>query len=109
VQQLSSSEVRSLPNIRSPVLTQHPKSGPYPTIPCLRASTASRRGEPSREQRHPWPARHRDPALGLGIDQLVIELDTNAGHAGGRSLTKVIDDTTMEMAFLAGELGTTVP
>jgi hypothetical protein len=32
-----------------------------------------------------------------------------AGHAGGRSLTKVIDDTTMELAFLARELGMTAP
>lgn len=35
--------------------------------------------------------------------------DTKAGHAGERSLTKVVDDTTMELAFLARELGMTVP
>jgi prolyl oligopeptidase len=39
---------------------------------------------------------------------VVLLYDTKAGHAGGRSLTKVIDDTTMEMAFLARELGMTV-
>jgi hypothetical protein len=40
---------------------------------------------------------------------VVLLYDTKAGHAGGRSLTKVIEDTTMEMAFLARELGMTVP
>lgn len=40
---------------------------------------------------------------------VVLLYDTKAGHAGGRSLTKVIDDTTMELAFLARELGMTVP
>jgi prolyl oligopeptidase len=40
---------------------------------------------------------------------VVLLYDTKAGHAGGRSLTKVIDDTTMEMAFLARELGIAVP
>jgi hypothetical protein len=32
-------------------------------------------------------------------DPVVLLYDTKAGHAGGRSLTKVIEDTTMEMAF----------
>jgi prolyl oligopeptidase len=40
---------------------------------------------------------------------VVLLYDTKAGHAGGRSLTKVIDDTTMELAFLARELGMTAP
>ncbi|HMG54069.1 MAG TPA: prolyl oligopeptidase family serine peptidase, partial [Kofleriaceae bacterium] len=40
---------------------------------------------------------------------VVLLYDIKAGHAGGRSLTKVIDDTTMEMGFLARELGMTVP
>ena len=38
---------------------------------------------------------------------VVLLYDPRAGHAGGRSLTKVIADTTMEMAFLVRELGMT--
>jgi prolyl oligopeptidase PreP (S9A serine peptidase family) len=30
--------------------------------------------------------------------------DTKAGHAGGRPLSKVIDDESLEMAFLAWQL-----
>lgn len=40
---------------------------------------------------------------------VVLLHDTKAGHPGGRSLSKVIDDTTMELAFLARELDMTVP
>jgi hypothetical protein len=40
---------------------------------------------------------------------IVLLYDTKAGHAGGRSLSKVIDDTTMEMGFLVRELGMTAP
>jgi len=35
--------------------------------------------------------------------------DTKAGHAGGRSLTKIIDDTATELTFLVRELGMTLP
>jgi prolyl oligopeptidase PreP (S9A serine peptidase family) len=41
---------------------------------------------------------------------LVVPLyDTKAGHAGGRSLTKIIDDTATELTFLVRELGMTPP
>ena len=40
---------------------------------------------------------------------VVLLYDTKAGHAGGRSLTKVIDDTAIEWRFLVRELGITVP
>src|SRR5262245_38514375 len=36
---------------------------------------------------------------------IVLRYDTRAGHAGGRSMTKVIDDTAEEMAFLFWQLG----
>jgi prolyl oligopeptidase PreP (S9A serine peptidase family) len=35
----------------------------------------------------------------------VLRYDTRAGHAGGRPLAKVIDDTAEEMAFLFWQLG----
>ena len=40
---------------------------------------------------------------------VVLLYDTKAGHAGGRSLTKVIDDTAMELGFLVRELGMAAP
>jgi len=36
---------------------------------------------------------------------IVLRYDTRAGHAGGRPLAKVIDDTAEEMAFLFWQLG----
>ena len=36
---------------------------------------------------------------------VVLRYDTRAGHAGGRPLAKVIDDTAEEMAFLFWQLG----
>ena len=36
---------------------------------------------------------------------IVLRYDTRAGHAGGRPLAKVIDDTSEEMAFLFWQLG----
>jgi prolyl oligopeptidase len=36
---------------------------------------------------------------------VLLLYDTKAGHAGGRPLSKVIDDESLEMAFLAWQLG----
>lgn len=36
---------------------------------------------------------------------ILLLYDTKAGHAGGRPLTKVVDDQSLEMAFLAWQLG----
>jgi hypothetical protein len=36
---------------------------------------------------------------------VLLRYDTRAGHAGGRPLAKVIDDTAGEMAFLFWQLG----
>jgi prolyl oligopeptidase len=36
---------------------------------------------------------------------VLLRYDTRAGHAGGRPLAKVIDDTAQEMAFLFWQLG----
>jgi prolyl oligopeptidase len=36
---------------------------------------------------------------------VVLLYDTKAGHAGGRPVGKVVDDLSLQLAFLAGELG----
>ena len=36
---------------------------------------------------------------------ILLLYDTKAGHAGGRPLTKVVDDQSLEMVFLAWQLG----
>jgi prolyl oligopeptidase len=36
---------------------------------------------------------------------VVLLYDTKAGHAGGRPAGKIVEDTAMQMAFLAAQLG----
>jgi prolyl oligopeptidase PreP (S9A serine peptidase family) len=36
---------------------------------------------------------------------VLLLYDTKAGHAGGRPVGKVVDDLSLQLAFLAGELG----
>jgi prolyl oligopeptidase len=44
-----------------------------------------------------WAANRERPALLL--------YDTKAGHAGGQPLAKRVEDQSLEMAFLAWQLG----
>ena len=36
---------------------------------------------------------------------VLLLYDTKAGHAGGRPVGKVVEDLSLQMTFLAGELG----
>jgi prolyl oligopeptidase PreP (S9A serine peptidase family) len=36
---------------------------------------------------------------------VLLHYDTKAGHAGGRPMGKVVDDSARQATFLAGELG----
>ena len=36
---------------------------------------------------------------------ILLLYDTKAGHSGGRPLSKVIEDTSLELAFLFWQLG----
>ena len=36
---------------------------------------------------------------------VILLYDTKAGHAGGRPMSKVVDDQSLEMSFLAWQLG----
>jgi prolyl oligopeptidase len=40
---------------------------------------------------------------------VLLLYDTKAGHAGGRPVGKVVDDLSLQLAFLAGELGMAGP
>ena len=39
---------------------------------------------------------------------VVLLYDTKAGHAGGRPVGKVVEDQSLQLAFLAQQLGMTV-
>jgi prolyl oligopeptidase len=36
---------------------------------------------------------------------VLLLYDTKAGHAGGRPMAKLVEDWSMQLTFLAGELG----
>jgi len=40
---------------------------------------------------------------------VLLLYDTKAGHAGGRPLGKIVEDQSLELAFLAWQLGMKVP
>jgi prolyl oligopeptidase len=39
---------------------------------------------------------------------VLLHYDTKAGHSGGKPISKIIDDTTQEMAFMAWQTGLTL-
>jgi prolyl oligopeptidase PreP (S9A serine peptidase family) len=40
---------------------------------------------------------------------VLLLYDTRAGHAGGRGLAKVVEDLSVELAFLSWQLGMEAP
>jgi hypothetical protein len=54
----------------------------------------------------PLQARKMTARMQAASDRPVLLLyDTKAGHAGGRPIGKIVEDLSLEMAFLAWQLG----